>query len=332
MQTEVQTLLRRINATPTRFRVLCTPIHEAYSWTISHTPHEFYLMNGPGLKQWSFQTRDLPPNHYMYMVPPEQIRNDINVDILLTQNRMTDYPLMKAIKDQTGLPLINLTHTSVPPGLNQKQIDNLKGLRGDINVYITDHNKNAWGDENGIVIPHGIDDKVFKGYTGETLGGIQVCNFLMQREVFCGGSIFKEVASAVPLTLIGENPGLSQSINKVETLAATLAKHRFYLNTSIKSPLPMSVLESCSVGLPLVSTAYEQIPLTFVHGESALLSNNVNELKEYCKLLIKDKDLADKIGRAGQKVVRERFGMEAFIKNWNAAFQAAYYRKPLNGG
>ena len=142
-------------------------------------------------------------------------------------------------------------------------------------------------------------------------------NHFKMRDVFCGWNIWDTIRKDVPCTLIGENPGLSESINTISELVSRLGKSRLYLNTSTLSPCPLSLLESAMIGLPIVSTAYQEIPKIFEHGVTAFLSNDPQQLIKYCKELLHDLELAKMMGSSARNLMIEKFSIEKFVFNWN---------------
>lgn len=311
--------LNRINKR-TKHDIICFPTHEGYQSTLDKTGNNFKMAWNPQIKRWDFHTRPLPPNHSLFIVENLNINLTLEADIILSQERVNQLPMCLEIKRISGLPLIHLEHTEPPPGLNPKQLEKVKRNRADVHVYITEYNRNSWGDPDGRVIPHGIDHSIFQGYTGVEAHGVSVVNLFPQRDVFCGWGIFQEISKELPIQLFGYNPGLSESINEPTVLASKLARSRFYLNTSILSPVPLSLLEAACCGLPVVSTAHQEVPKIFTHGKDAFLSNDPKDLIKYCKVLIEDTDLARKMGEEARKTVMTKFGIDAFIQNWNNLF------------
>jgi len=304
-----------------KLNILCFPTHEGYQTALANTGHNFYMMGGPNLKSWDYHTRPLPPNHYIYPIS-NGLRFDIEIDLILTQERFNQLPMGLDIQKTCGAPLVHLEHTEPPPGINEKQLAKIQVHKGQKHVYITDYNRNSWADPTAVVIPHGIDEQTFQGYNGTQTHGVSVVNLFPQRDRFCGWNIYQEVAKLIPLKLYGYNPGLSESINNPKVLSSRLAESRFYLNTSILSPVPLSLLEAACVGLPIVSTAYQEVPKIFTHGSNAFLSNDPQELVKYCKILLENPDLAKTMGDEARKLVLNRFSMSQFVSNWNSVFES----------
>lgn len=306
-----------------RLKILTMPTHEGYQSLLAKTGHEFYMIRVPNAKGWDYHTRPLPENHYYYTSPIDKMRGDVHFDIVLCQNRLAQWDVLNGIAKQFGIPLVVLDHTEPPPGISPQDFWALCQRIGDVNVFITEHNQRTWRNLAGTIIPHGIDTETFTGYTGDNPTGISVVNHFAQRDIFCGWNLWTQIAKEVPITLVGENPGISKSINNISELVETLASHRYYLNTSQLSPVPLSVLEAMSVGLPIVTTAHQELPKIIQNGYNGFISNDPQELINYCKVLQQDHTLAKELGNNARKTIEEKFSLAQFVDNWNEVFQNA---------
>ncbi len=324
MLTKQLSLLKRLQP-KTRYKILTCPTHEGYASMMGYIPHDFYMLTGQGLKNWDFHTRPLPSNHYMYLQPYNKITNDISFDLVLCQNRAQQFPILQNVADKLGLPIIGLNHTEPPPGIKPKQLEEIKKWRGDIEVFITEYNKQSWqGEPEDVVIPHGIDTNTFTGWNGMIPQGISIVNYFEQRDAFCGWKLWQKITEKIPVHLVGENPGRSQSIGNVDQLVHAINSYRFFLNTSQYSPIPLSLLEAAACGIPIVSTANQEVPKVFTHGENALLSNDPDKLIEYCQSFIDDYDKAKWFGGKARELIIAKYGISPFVERWNKVFKDTY--------
>lgn len=331
MITNIRTFLNKINQdkiVKKQYKILCTPIHETYQSKLALTGHEFHMMQGPGVKEWNFNLKPLPPNHYLYKLSATEFRGEQQFDMILSQERYSEIQRSLMLSKQFGIPVVHIDHTEPPPGIPPKKLNKLIEMRADKHCFITEHNKVSWqGRQEDVVIPHGIDTDKFKGYSGYDIVGISVVNQFAARDVFCGWNLWQSIAKEIPMRLIGENPGISQPAKDENDLITQLSNARFFLNTSQWSPCPLSLLEAASVGLPIVSTAQQDIPRIFKHGENAFLSNNPSELIGYCKQLLNDYDLAVKMGNAARQVILDNYTIDRFLSTWNKVFDDTYIGK-----
>lgn len=310
---------------PKRFKVLTAATHEGWQNMLGNVNADFYMISGEGMKQWDYHTRAMPANHFMYNLPFNQMRLDIPFDLILCQNRLSQYGIFQHISQRYHIPMIVLDHTEPPPGVSKVQMDEIMSWRGDKHVFITEHNKRTWnGKAEDVVIPHGIDIELFKGWEGTEDKGISIVNHFAQRDVFCGWNLWSQLASKLRIELVGENPGRSKSINDPKVMVQHINNAKYFLNTSQLSPCPLSLLEAASCGIPVVSTANQEVPKIFTHGVDALLSNKPEELLEYCQLMLTNKELAQKIGAAGRQTIIDKFGINKFVERWDSILRETY--------
>jgi glycosyltransferase involved in cell wall biosynthesis len=90
--------------------------------------------------------------------------------------------------------------------------------------------------------------------------------------------------------------------------------------------LPLVVLEAMAHAKPVVATAVDGIPEIINHGETGLLCahGDAEQLGDRLLFLLKDPDAAVRLGKAGQRCCRERFGQHQFAQS-----MAGYYRDIL---
>ena len=77
---------------------------------------------------------------------------------------------------------------------------------------------------------------------------------------------------------------------------------------------------SCAV----VTTATCEIPNVIEHGVNGFMSNDEDELRGYCKQLLEDEELRNKMGAEARGTIIALFSEEKFINNWNEVFDVAY--------
>lgn len=303
-----------------KLNILCMPTHEGYQSMLANTGHNFYMLKDL-TKNWDYHTRQLPLNHYLIKLHEGSYRFDIGIDLVLSQERLTQLPFLTNIARQIKVPIVHLEHTEPRPEWTPKQRQRMDSIRADKHIYITEFNKNSWNDPAGTVIYHGIDTELFKplGLAREKCG-VSVVNLFPQRDVFCGWELWRKIAEQVPMKLYGYNPGLSESINNPVVLNEKLNQCSFFLNTSQLSPIPLSLLEAAAAGMPIVTTANQDVPKVFEHNVNCLMSNNHEELIGYCKELLANKELADRLGQNARSMIEIRYSMELFVDNWNRTF------------
>lgn len=119
-------------------------------------------------------------------------------------------------------------------------------------------------------------------------------------------------------------------------LVHELIRSRVYTSTcSIPGGVTFSTLEAAALSLPIVSIGKVlgcspdpnhpqytlEIPDIFTNGVDCFYSDDVDELKEYIRILMNDYDLAKKMGEAGKETVRKLFSYDVIKSQWEGLFK-----------
>jgi glycosyltransferase involved in cell wall biosynthesis len=99
--------------------------------------------------------------------------------------------------------------------------------------------------------------------------------------------------------------------------------YRFYFNPIRYTSLPLSILEAMEIGLPVVALATTELVTVIKDGENGFIDTNVENLICRMRQLLADPKEARLIGETGRRTVQERFGLERFVTDWEAAFEEA---------
>jgi glycosyltransferase involved in cell wall biosynthesis len=137
----------------------------------------------------------------------------------------------------------------------------------------------------------------------------------------------KKMAAELNLSDAVTFPGFLNAEQKAQIFSAG----DIYLNTNRIDNMPVSVLEACAFGLPVVSTKIGGLPFLISHLENGLLVENekVHEMVESVKLLLKDSNLAQKLSRNGRKLA-ERSGWKNVRADWEKLFAEVLQSKVKN--
>jgi glycosyltransferase involved in cell wall biosynthesis len=140
--------------------------------------------------------------------------------------------------------------------------------------------------------------------------------------------------SAVRVTLIGHNPeleGVAPSRDWAD-LKEVLARHRFFVHTAdpkLEDGYNTATLEAMAAGLPVLGNPNPSSPIT--HGADGFLSDNPVMLANYAKILLEDRGLAEKMGRAARRTVQQRFSPAAFVAGFERSITEAQAKARLIG-
>ena len=93
-------------------------------------------------------------------------------------------------------------------------------------------------------------------------------------------------------------------------------KCRIFLNTSLASPIPTTVLEAMSCGCAVVSTDTCMIPEVIEHGVNGFITNDKEQMKQHLVDLLNDEDMAKEIGDNARQTIVNRYSAEKFVDKW----------------
>jgi glycosyltransferase involved in cell wall biosynthesis len=307
-----------------KYNILTFPTHERYETELCKTGHEFYALNLPNSKKWNTNQTSVPINYHI--LPENQLCPFLNFDILLVQSKFGQFQMAQNINRHLGIPIICLEHTlPTPSTMSNNQINDMKQMVGNINVFISEFSRSAWGIK-GSVIRHGIDTNQFKPNDVKEKNGcvLTVANDFQNRDYCLNFSGWKRVTKDLKVKLIGDTAGLSKAAKDIDELADEYNSCSVYFNSSTLSPIPMSLLEAMSCGCAVVSTATCMIPEIIKNGYNGFISNDEQELRSYIELLLNDQDLRSNIGKNARHTIEQNFAETVFIDNWNGVFNLAY--------
>jgi glycosyltransferase involved in cell wall biosynthesis len=113
---------------------------------------------------------------------------------------------------------------------------------------------------------------------------------------------------------------MSSAAGSLEELRNAYRRCKVFVNTSIHSPVPTTLLEAMSCGCAVVSTKNCMIPEIIENGKNGFISNDENELKDYIRILLEDDELRQTIGKEARKTVTEKYNLNRFVSDWNKLF------------
>jgi len=320
------TKVRRVITGGTQSRplnILTFPTHERYESQLAKTGHNFYSFHVKDGKKWNAEQVEVPENYFI--LPEGQCPSYLDFDLILVQSKFWQYQYAQRLNQMLQLPIVVLEHTvPTPQTLNEQQLGMMRQMLGHVNVFISSYSQNAWGiSQNAVVIHHGIDTDTFRN-TGlqRQKHGLTVANEFQKRDYCLNFSGWQRVVRSgnIPMKVVGNNPGLSESAKSIDELVQAYNEASVYFNSTTLSPIPTSMLEAMACELPVVSTATCLIPEIVVDGQEGFISNNEAALTSSLQKLLADPELAADMGKKARQCILTNFGQERFIDEWNTLF------------
>ncbi len=310
-----------------RLKILTWHIHGSYLNTLARLEHDWYLPVKPSRPTGyggRGSTFDLPP--YVREVPASQVR-ELDLDLVIYQapQNYTDdrFEILNAA--QLGLPAIYLEHnTPRPHAVDTRHLVDDPGV---LLVHVTHYNRLMW--DNGrtptTVIEHSVAIDPAAIYDGHLERGITVINGIQKRPRIAGYDLFSWARELVPLDLAGMESEQIGGLGDIpyRDLHRRVAAYRFLFSPIRYTSLPLAVIEAMTIGLPVVALATTELPSAISDGETGYISCRPEVLVERMRLLLDDAATARRLGARAREVALSRFGLDRFIRDWNAAFEQA---------
>jgi glycosyltransferase involved in cell wall biosynthesis len=168
-----------------------------------------------------------------------------------------------------------------------------------------------------------IDTKKYDGWLGGNCRAAVVVNAFAGRQWAVGDvEGLLTLDGGKRIDLFGNNPGFKSQPLSQQQVISTLQDYDVFVNTSLRSPIPASLLEAAAVGIPIVTTATCAIPEFFKDGINCLTFSTFEECLLQVDRLLADKQLRKTIGQAGRATIIERFNEQRYVADWNKVFQA----------
>lgn len=327
MRSPLSGILQAVNRDKkSKLKILSCNNHEAYFSTLARTGHLFYVLQNPRAHPWDEREHPRPDNIIFLSQQDvqQQLKSDLTFDLIISQNELDHYPILSQLANQMNIPLISLSHTLPWITWNQETIEQVGNQKSDLYVYVAEYCAEAWfknkDDQNVKIITHGMDHNFWNGWRGGNGKIFTAVWDFKRRSQICGYDLFMEVTKGLPVEIAGDTPGLSKPAKNRDSLREMYRSANVYLNTTLYSSLPFSLIEAMSVGLPVVSTATTSIPEFIEDGVNGFCTNDHHRMRECLELLLKDQKLAKEIGERGRQTVIEKFGLDRFVNEWNDVF------------
>jgi len=320
---------KTISDAPRPLNILTIPTHERYETQLAKTGHNFFAIQNRGLKQWNTAFAPMPHNYRLLSAGPvaEQLSQCPPIDLVLCQHKYAHWQILAPIAKMLGCPLVSMEYTTTHSGFKNEFIKHLGRFRGDLDVFVCEDNATQWqfdlADPSVRIVHHGTDTELFSGWSG---GGkiLTVMNDYINRDAFCGYTLFKQVTHGLPVSPIGATPGLSVAARDITDLVERYRSCGVFLNTTLASPVPTALLEAMSCGAPVVSTATCAIPTIIIEdGVNGFATNDPATMRQHLVDILANPDLAKRLGQAARDTVLAKFSEPVFLEKWNNIFNEA---------
>jgi hypothetical protein len=314
-----------------RLRILTWHIHGSYLYYLTQAQHEFFLPVKPGKPEgYGGRLGHFSWGDNVHDIAAEDVRHQ-NFDCILFQSRRNylqdQYDILSPAQQQ--LPRLYLEHD--PPREHPTDTQHVVNDSEVLLVHVTHFNNLMWdsGSTPTCVIEHGVKVPAGVGYTGDLAKGIVVANGLRSRGRRLGADLFDRVRQTVPLDLVGMDAESLGGLGEMPhgQLAQFQSRYRFFFHPVRYTSLGLAVCEAMMVGLPIVGFATTELATVVENGVSGYISTCVDQLIAQMQQLLADPALAQRLSKGARTQAQQRFNLDRFTRDWDAAFDRAMARQ-----
>jgi len=309
-----------------RTRIFLWHVHGSYTTALVQGGHEYFVPvlpdRGPDgrgrARTWTW-----PPN--VVEVTPDEARA-LDVDVVLLQ-RPHEAELAAAWLGRVpgrDVRAIYLEHNA-PQG-RVAEMRHPFADRPDLTlVHVTHFNALFWdgGTTPVRVIEHGIVDPGYR-YTGELPRAAVAINDAVRRGRVTGTDLLDRFARALPLDVFGIGAGTLGGVEDPpqHVLHAEMPRRRVYLHPMRWTSLGLGLIEAMQLGMPVVALATTEAVEAVPPG-CGVISTDVERLCDALRRYANDAARARADGERARAYALERYGLERFLRAWDALFAAA---------
>lgn len=303
-----------------RLKILTWHTHGSYLYYLSHAPHDFYLVSHPQrMPGYGGRCGSLPWGSNVFDQPAATLKGR-SFDCVLYQDDphylQDRHQLLDA--NQRKLPSIYIEHD--PPRPHPTDTRHLIDDPAMLLVHVTAFNALMW--DNGRtpvrVIEHGVTLPDI-AWSGDLARGITVINHLAQRGRRLGTDVFLHARKSLPLDLLGMGSEALGGLGEraLHEIPALCAHYRFLFHPVRYTSLGLSVIEAMMMGMPIVALATTEMPDVIEDGVQGFIATDPERLIAAMHSLLKDRDLAARMGSKARERATERFSIARFAADWD---------------
>lgn len=306
-------------------KILITAVHEAWQESLCKTGHEFFFIRSQERKDgWKDKERKQPNNlkevSENVLLDKEAYKDFISkIDFLIT-NTIEQREFGLEVKNMNpNIKWIEMYHCFPYITWDKWIVDAIKEKYvADLAVFATVQSASTWGfslDYGGLEIcGHTAVGFDHLSYIGGNSSILSVAYDFKERANLLGYNEWKQIVNGFDHIHIG-NEDFATLATKKELNDLHYRYNDVFLNTAHHSPIPTSLLEAMSVGMPVLNVDTPTNRDIF-KGYEEFLYNDIFDAKNKIKRIIKDKEYRDSCSLISFHIFTEKFSQERFINNW----------------
>lgn len=308
--------------------ILAMPIHERYQSNLARTGHKFWLMQHEKLKGWNDVYAKLPKNFVLLPKGSRTLPADVRFDLIMAEHRFGAYQMLAPLANYLQIPLLVLEHTLPHPSWPAHHLENIKRMKGHVNLFISEFSRGkwGWGEQEAGVLRHGVDTNVFSPGPSSLaqFGVLTVVNLYrdQERRWCCGYDFAEEALTGLSWKHLGESKdGWSQPARDIFDLVDHYRACTVFVDTANASPIPSVLLEAMSVGAICVSRGNAMVPEIIVDGVNGFIREDPKSMRELLDKILANPAEYSHVREKARQTIVERFSLDRFVGDWNCILQ-----------
>lgn len=313
-------------------RLLVFDCHEAWVYQLRWLgqPMDVVVgLKGRDLEGWDHAMRPEPPNSRMVRL--EEVRDAGEVYDCILAHNLSDLldvkslvgPRLLVLHEMLDCLVLEQNSANSPANFRRALAQYLSLTNAHV-VSVSEAKARSW--EIGEWVQFAADASDYPPHSGEIARGLRIANQIQRKRHTLLWDFHEAAFADVPLTLVGRNddlPGIRPA-RDWDHLKDTLRRHRFFVHTAdpaLEDGYNMATLEAMAAGLPVLGNRHPTSPV--VHGLNGFLSDDPAELRSFAHWLLREPELAARMGREAQRTVAENFSPEKFTVGLRRAIDTA---------
>ncbi len=161
-------------------------------------------------------------------------------------------------------------------------------------------------------VPLGLDQNAYGGWTGEDAQALSIIHSYKDRGWHYGAWV--EAMADVPHLHV-DHLDDSQEKYDYDALQRALRRSRLYLHDG-EQEYTITLFEALMTGMPIVSFRIPGIERYVVHGENGFVGDDAKSIREYCRMLLADRDLAERMGKKSRAMAVAEYEETRWRESW----------------
>lgn len=301
-----------------KLKIMDWYVHQGHQYEFMKLDHDFYLSAVDALKpDWNQNHR--PKNKSATFIDERDALLGHRFDVVMVRSPLNvkRYEAFH-IRGAKGIAVVQTTTPFNIPKWVKLVVWNSKD--------VMDRWYKNFPNKKHFYIPHGYDHKEFIDMRIERKPDVlTVCNVFKGRASFLGYDIWRYIDKRIPNCIVygHGNEDMKRGFRECDSLDELIRVYnssQVYLNTTTDSAMPRSRAEAMMCGCPLVTTDNYDIGRYVKNNESAILTNDKDDLVRGIKKLLDSPSMRSEFGEASRQIARKHFGLKKYLKRWEQVF------------